>query len=79
MTKNKTCQYIGSTGIHTGACGCAVVSAHSSYCETHHAAVYQVGSGRATRHKDIRTANSVWNLQSELNEAIAELEAEGFL
>jgi hypothetical protein len=79
MTKNKTCQYIGSTGIHTGACGCAVVSANSSYCETHHAAVYQVGSGRATRHKDIRTANSVWDLQSTLNEAIAELEAEGFL
>ena len=79
MINPKTCQYIGPTNSRVGTCKCKTMSQLSSYCETHYSLVYQEGSGRATRHKDLRVADAVWSLQSELNEAIAELEAEGFL
>jgi hypothetical protein len=78
MFKNTTCQYIGSTALHTGSCNC--VTAHnSSYCESHHNMIYQAGTARAKRHKDIRTANAIWDWQSEFNEAVLELEAEDSL
>lgn len=60
-------------------CGCTELHGTSSYCEDHYGLVYKVGSGRAVRHKDIRTANRIWDLQNELNIAIAEMEAAGEL
>jgi hypothetical protein len=40
--------------------------------------VYQVGTARAKRKKDVRVAAQVWNIQDTFNEAVAELEAEGY-
>lgn len=72
----KTCQYFGQSSV---VCGCDDLHENTSYCAEHYAIVYQVGTGRATRHKDIRRANQIWDLQSELNAAIEELMAEGKL
>ena len=69
----RICAYIG-TG--TGCDDHAITG--RSYCEAHYFTVYQTGTARAKRKKDIRTANRVWDLQNALNEAIAELEAEGY-
>lgn len=49
-----------------------------SYCEQHLWRVYQKGTALGKRKKDIRRAQSVWDLQSAINEAVAELEQEGF-
>jgi hypothetical protein len=40
--------------------------------------VYKEGSNLRTRHKDIRTVDKVRQVEQLMNEAIAELEAEGF-
>jgi len=50
-----------------------------SYCEHHYPMVYREGSAQRKRHRDIRVANSVWDIASAFNEAVAELEAEGQL
>jgi hypothetical protein len=50
-----------------------------SYCETHLWQVYQKGTQLGKRKKDIRTANNVWLIEQLMNEAIEELENEGFL
>jgi hypothetical protein len=68
-----TCTYIG-----TGE-GCTHTAIEGkSYCEQHYALVYQRGTARAKRKKDLRRANAIRDLQSMFNDAIAELEAEGF-
>jgi hypothetical protein len=64
-------------GNSTAACGCATLPG-KSYCDEHYKLVYQVGTGRARRKKDIRIAAQVWNVQDSFNEAVAELEAEGY-
>jgi hypothetical protein len=66
------CTYLGE---HTTACGCATVAGRS-YCADHLWIVYKQGSA-VTRKKDTRTANAVWDLQSELNSIIEELIEEG--
>ena len=66
------CTYLGE---HTTACGCATVPGRS-YCEAHLWLVYKQGTA-ITRKKDTRTANAVWDLQSELNSIIEELIEEG--
>lgn len=48
-----------------------------SYCEEHQARVYQSGSALSKRKKDIRVADEVRTWESLINEAVAELEAEG--
>ena len=69
----KQCTYIG-----TGE-GCTHTAIEGkSYCEQHYAVVYQRGTARAKRKKDLRRANAIRDLQSMFNDAIAELEAEGF-
>jgi hypothetical protein len=73
-TTVSTCTYLGSA---TKACGCATLPG-KSYCAEHYALVYQVGTARAKRKKDIRVAAQVWNIQDTFNEAVAELEAEGY-
>ena len=52
-------------------------AAESSYCVEHYAQVYKVGSGRV-RKKDTRTAEKVRLVQQLMQEAIDQLEMEGF-
>ena len=70
------CQYIGGEG-YKPTCTHSALPGHS-YCAEHLALVYKQGSKRATRHKEIRTVSKVRLVDSLMNEAIAELEAEGF-
>lgn len=71
------CQWIGEqkTAPFTH-CGAEVVEGRS-YCEHHLWQVYQQGSA-VRRRKDARRAAAVWDLQSAFNEAVQELEEEGF-
>jgi hypothetical protein len=59
------------------ACGCATVLG-KSYCAEHIYLVYKQGTARAKRHKEVRTVDKVRIVEQLLNEAVAELEAEGF-
>ena len=75
--KNTTvseCQYLGAS---TTACGHPTLPG-KSYCAEHYAVVYQAGTARAKRKKDIRVANTVWDIESEFNAAVEELEQEGY-
>lgn len=49
-----------------------------SYCEEHLWRVYQKGTQLSKRKKDIKTATSVHFWESLMNEAVEELEAEGW-
>jgi hypothetical protein len=49
-----------------------------SYCEEHVWLVYQKGSALSKRKKDIRVANRVHELESLINDAVAELIDEGY-
>ena len=71
-----TCTYIGGHG-HTPTCTHAALPGRS-YCAEHLAVVYQKGTARARRKKDERVAATVWSVQDSFNEAVAELEAEGY-
>lgn len=68
------CTYLGDS---TQPCGHATLPG-KHYCAEHYARVYQVGTARAKRKKDIRVANSVWDIESEFNAAVEELEQEGY-
>ena len=68
------CTYLGNA---TTACGCPTLPG-KSYCAEHYAVVYQQGTARARRSKDLRVAAAVWNIQDAFNEAVQELEAEGY-
>ena len=70
------CQYIGSDG-YKPTCTHTALAGHS-YCAEHLAVVYKQGTSRARRHKEMRTVDKVRIVESIMNEAIAELEAEGF-
>ncbi len=48
-----------------------------SYCEQHIWLVYQQGSA-VRRKKDARRAQAVWDLESEMNQAVQELIDEGY-
>ena len=48
-----------------------------NYCEEHLWQVYQKGTA-IRRKKDTRRAQAVWDLQSAFNEAVQELEEEGW-
>lgn len=67
------CTYLGNS---TTACGHPTLPG-KSYCQEHYSLVYKVGSG-TVRRKDIRTAEKVRLVESLFNEAIEQLEAEGF-
>lgn len=71
-TTHDTCTYIG-----TGPRCTAHALEGKSYCEAHYAIVYRVGSGR-TRKKDTAQAQRVRYVQQLMQEAIDQLEAEGF-
>lgn len=68
-----TCTYLGD---RLQACGCATVAGRA-YCEEHLWRVYQKGTA-VHRRKDIKRANAVWDLESEMNAAVEELIQEGF-
>ena len=70
------CQYIGLQGTRP-TCTHAALPGHS-YCAEHLAIVYKAGTARAKRHKDIRVAAAVWDLESEFNAAVEELVLEGY-
>jgi hypothetical protein len=70
------CQYIGEHGTRPTCTHTALEG--RSYCIEHLALVYKAGTNRARRHKEIRTVDKVRIVESLMNEAIAELEAEGF-
>ena len=72
----RLCQYIGEHGT-TPTCTHTALEGRS-YCIEHLALVYKAGTNRARRHKEIRTVDKVRIVESLMNEAIAELEAEGF-
>ena len=75
-----TCTYIGPTlddSVRLQPTCCKPTVLGRSYCADHLFVVYKQGSG-VQRKKDRRTAESVWNIQDAFNEAITELEAEGF-
>lgn len=67
-----TCQYIG-----TGPRCTAHTLEGKAYCEQHYALVYKVGSGRQRR-KDTAQAQRVRYIQQLMQDAIDQLEAEGF-
>lgn len=69
-----TCQWIGEGE------GCSHKAVEGrSYCEEHLWRVYQKGTNLGKRKKDQRRAEAVWDIESEFNAAVQELEAEGFL
>jgi len=70
MTK---CQWIGNGE----GCNHTAVEGRS-YCTEHLAMVYKMGTARARRKKEERTVDKVRIVESLMNEAIAELEAEEF-
>ena len=72
-TQITACTYMG-TGTH--ACGEPTLPG-KSYCAEHYSLVYKVGSG-TRRRKDERIASKVRLVESLFNEAIEQLEAEGF-
>lgn len=66
------CQWIGEGE------GCQHEAVNGrSYCEHHLWQVYQKGTNLGKRKKDMRVAASVWDIESEFNAAVQELEAEG--
>jgi len=67
------CTYIGQSA---GGCDQHAVIGRS-YCLEHLPLIYKMGSA-ITRKKDLRTAASVWDLESEFNAAVEELVAEGY-
>lgn len=73
MTYLKHCLWIGE-----GECCNKPQLMNRSYCEDHIWQVYAKGSNHARRKKDIRVANSVHTWESLFNEAVEELEGEGF-
>lgn len=69
-----TCTWIGANNE-----GCKDTAlAGKSYCLHHYSQVYQAGTAMAKRKKDLRVAASVWNIQDAFNEAVQELESEGY-
>ena len=73
-TTLNTCQWHGQGELCTEP---AVIG--RAYCQQHLWLVYQKGTQLGRRRKDQRTANDVFMWQSLMDEAVQELEDEGFL
>lgn len=74
IDQHSTCQFMGS-GSTKITCNHPVKPGYN-YCEEHWRLIYQEGSALRKRHKDIRVADNVLELQSLLDEVVAELELE---
>jgi hypothetical protein len=76
MIKNNninTCAWIGQGE------GCSLECLPGkSYCAHHYEQVYQKGTALRKRHKDLRVANSVWDIEQLMHEAVEQLIEEGF-
>ena len=73
FTQQLGCQWIG------GGEGCSHTAVEGrSYCEGHLWQVYQKGTALARRKKDLRTVDSVRTWQTLMDEAVQELEEEGW-
>ncbi len=68
------CLWIGS-GEHCSSVGVP----GRSYCEHHIWQVYQKGTALGRRKKDLRVVDRVRQLEQLMDEALQELEAEGYL
>jgi hypothetical protein len=75
ILKPKGCSYLGSAA---HACGSHTLVPGTLYCEEHYAVMYQKGTAYRKRHKDMRRAEALRQLVSDFNQAVEELEAEGF-
>ena len=73
-TQQDTCTYMGHSMRST--C-CAPAAKGRAYCTEHLWLVYQKGTA-VHRRKDIATANQVWDVEQAFQEAVEELEAEGY-
>ena len=62
----------------TPYCGCKDLVGESLYCAEHYARMYVKGSALRKRKKDIARAQQLRDLESLFNEAVAELESEGY-
>jgi len=51
-------------------------AAGDQYCAEHRSKMGQRGTSLRRRHKDIARANHIWDLESEFNTALEEIEAE---
>lgn len=74
------CQWLGPEQegpLYKPVC-CRAVVAGRSYCADHLFKVYAEGTNLRRRHKDIRVANTVWDLEQAFQEAVEELEEEGY-
>ena len=69
-----SCTYLGN---NTQPCGCPSLVGRS-YCSEHYPLIYKLGTARAQRNKDKKTAAAVWDLESEFNQAVQELVEEGY-
>ena len=80
MTILSQCQWLGTEqqGPSYKPVCCNASLAGRSYCADHLYKVYAEGTNLRRRHKDIRTANSVWDIEQAFQEAVEELEAEGY-
>ena len=82
--KQYGCTYLGQDydpRTHKGAtpyCGAHDLANDTLYCEQHYAVMYVKGSALRKRTKDIRRAEAYWSLEDAFNEAVKELEEEGF-
>jgi hypothetical protein len=66
---------------HKGAtpyCGRKDLVDGTLYCQEHYARMYVKGSALRKRKRDVRRAEAFWDLESAFNEAVKELEEEGF-
>jgi hypothetical protein len=72
-----TCQWIGAHGYQPTCCK-PVAAKGVSYCAEHYAIVYAKGTALGKRKKDARVANTVRQMESDMNAAIEELINEGF-
>jgi hypothetical protein len=72
------CSWIGNSPTMRPQC-CQPVVTGRSYCEQHLWQVYQKGSALGKRKKDIKRAEAIWDIESELNAAVEELIEEGVL
>jgi len=72
-----TCTYIGpNPHRQLPTCTQPAVEARS-YCLEHMAIVYQKGTARRKRHKEIRQVEDIRQWESLINEAVEQLESEG--
>lgn len=78
MDKITQCQWLGSSPTLQPTC-CLPVVEGRSYCEEHLWKVYSKGTNLRKRHKDLRIVDNVRLWETLFDEAVQELEEEGFL